>query len=131
MWTELRYSNAEKEQRNAAYLKLSQLPPSIFNPCSSPLPVTPQQLTSTLEKIIHWEVPSHYDEHCVSTLKIGNEMKGVHHIFWDHRNREARKECNSSCALEHWNQGEKNKVIHPNNPSFHTQKCRKVHCGVA
>jgi len=89
-----------KSNRDAACVQLFQLPPSIFTSCSAPLPVSPQQLTTSLEEIFHGQIPSYCDEH--STLKVGKGIKGVHHISSDHRERKrgARRELNSNCAPE-------------------------------
>lgn len=78
MWTGLIYSNHEKEKRDAAYLKLS---PSIFTLCSAPLPVTPQQLTASLQKISHGQIPSHYDEHCKYFKSWERDEVGALHLL--------------------------------------------------
>lgn len=110
-------------KRNTEMLPTSNYPSYLLHPLLHSTAVTPQHLITSLEKIFHGETPSQYDEHCTSTLKAGKEMKGVHHLFQDHRERK-RKETNSLTATVLQNTGIRIKklAIHPNNSSFYIQE---------
>lgn len=133
-WTGFRYSNPEKEQRDAAYL--SYLLPS-SPPCSTPLPMIPQRLTTTLEEIFHEKIPSHAEKHCANTLKDGKEMKGLHHISQEHRERK-RKSIKGFKQQLCYNIGNRKKCKRPiilqnipSQPGKVQEVSRYVYCTVA
>lgn len=133
-WTGFRYSNPEKEQRDAAYL--SYLLPS-SPPCSTPLPMIPQRLTTTLEEIFHEKIPSHVEKHGANTVKDWKEMKRVHHISQEHRERERwlKKEFKQQLCYNIGNRRKfKRPIIHQNiqsKPGKVQELSKCVYCTVA